>query len=261
MNTQNSAKRESFRDRSRNQSRVGGFHSSFTLIELLVVIAIIAILAAMLLPALNLARGNAKTIVCLSNQKQLGLGLLAYASDNNGYEPTLYIESTTWVSRLRLQNYLGGHKAWTEWVANPQAFVTVCPSFAPFKYGINTSQTYGTNVYRKIGGVWIRIPHPNDPGNWMDSAYRIETFPNSESIMVFGDSTGLSNWVPTSQFYYIGPWGGGSASFLHARHPGYSCNMFFADGHALTVPSGSIPQYHSAHIKGKDVGIYVPGEY
>src|SRR5450432_2383849 len=60
---------------------------AFTLIELLVVIAIIAILAAILFPVFAQAREKARQTSCLSNLKQLGLGFLMYASDNDGYFP------------------------------------------------------------------------------------------------------------------------------------------------------------------------------
>ncbi len=64
--------------------------SAFTLIELLVTVAIIAVLAAMLLPALHRARGNALRVHCLSNLKQISLGYEMFAGDNDDHYPPVW---------------------------------------------------------------------------------------------------------------------------------------------------------------------------
>ncbi len=112
---------------------------AFTLIELLVVIAIIAILAALLLPALSRGKQKAKAITCLNNLKQVGISSILYAGDYDDQLPESQHQHDSWV--LTLQPYLAGtnlHRCPVD--SNRQR---------QFSYAINdflTAHPYGANT-------------------------------------------------------------------------------------------------------------------
>ena len=83
-----------------NGKNAGRKHRKFTLVELLVVIAITAILAGILLPALNAAKEKARSIQCVNNLKQISLVMTSYASDQDGYVITGTKNPTPWTSLL-----------------------------------------------------------------------------------------------------------------------------------------------------------------
>ncbi len=120
------------------------------MIELLVVIAIIAILAALLLPALEEARGKAKIVLCASNLRQVGVALTNYCDDNDGYSPTPINESPgnfPWPERVT-QYIVGNDRDWRVPPANgvppyPSAeFSALCG-----RKSINNKSVFNDPVY------------------------------------------------------------------------------------------------------------------
>ena len=188
----------------------------FTLIELLVVIAIIAILAAMLMPALERARAAARSIACLSNHKQLILAHIMYRHDNDEFLPT----SVHWYQEDELGGYLSSYPG------DSTDNVYWCPSDdGNPDYDVERGQGHWNASY----GV-VQNTHRLRPSDW--SYNEIKGRRNTLRYKAVGWKIAFFEQLPNR--YYDSTWGYWYNSWgrRDMRHMG-GHNVSFMDGRAV----------------------------
>jgi len=203
----------------------------FTLIELLVVIAIIAILAAILFPVFARAREKARQSSCLSNVKQIGMGVLMYIQDSDERFPPKwwYYVHTPGVAYPLTTNYMTWAEMIASYVKNDQLFQ--CPNYQPsqtmmpystfpFAYNYNGANPQYTNDYTTAG---------------LDYAPMGDIRAPATTVMIYDGWTMDSWWVPSDQAALIsGQPGSQNFNYTYwniVKRHNDGCNICYVDGH------------------------------
>jgi len=221
--------------------------SSFTLIELLVVIAIIAILAAILMPALQSARARAVASQCLNNHKQIGQVINFYAEDFRGWmvpaRNTLEGDKT-WFEVLAEQNYAARAQAWVSGSSRHVNAIFKCPD--PGLEDTSNNIT-GLRVCDQAPSfVNLLAQHPKLLSR--DTKSTIFEWKSAEELILAGDSIAHGALPRVTQNYSLedNNSGGTARGIPHFRHQG-SCTILYGDGHVKGIQPGELGDSKQAH--------------